>query len=229
MPQASGSVSRAISELLLSKPMILTALELGVVNYSALARLLKEEVEERIGREVSDTSVKMAIIRFRDRLVESLTGSRREVLDVIARSSLSLIDDIGLATIRASDPLSLMSKIAEVVPRARFLQLTQGIYTFTVVADVETLERIIEATEKTLVEVVYKDQAAIVVVSPREIITTPGVIAYLTTLLAFNGINLTQIISAHTDTIFILRRDDAIRAYRVLCGAINTARGTSKT
>ncbi|RLE83723.1 MAG: hypothetical protein DRJ67_11730, partial [Thermoprotei archaeon] len=68
MPQTPGSVSRAISEILLSKPVILAALELGVVNYSALARLLKEEVEERLGRRVSDTSVKMAIIRFRDKL-----------------------------------------------------------------------------------------------------------------------------------------------------------------
>jgi len=228
MPQTPGSVSRAISEILLSKPVILAALELGVVNYSALARLLKEEVEERLGRRVSDTSVKMAIIRFRDKLAESLAGSKGEVLEVIARSSLSLIDDIGLATVRASDPLSLVSKIAKVVPRARFLQLTQGIYTFTIVADMETLERVIEAAGRTLVEAVYRDQAAIVVISPREIITTPGVVAYLTTLLAFNGVNLTQIISAHTDTVFIVQRDDAVKAYRVLCGAINAARYSGK-
>lgn len=228
MPQAVGSVNRAVSDLLLMKPIVLAALELGIVNYSALARLLKGEVEESLGREVSDTSIKMAIIRFRDRLAESMAGSGREVLYVIARSSLSLIDDIGLATVRASDPLSLMSKIAEVVPRSRFLQLTQGVYTFTIVADMETFERLIGAAEKMLVEVVYRDQAAIVVVSPREIITTPGVIAYLTTLLAFNGINLTQVISAHTDTIFVLRREDSLKAYRVLCEAINAARRAGK-
>jgi hypothetical protein len=48
--------------------------------------------------------------------------------------------------------------------------------------------------------------------------------AYLTTLLAVNGINITQVISTHTDTLFILGRQEAVEAYYLLRRAIDEAR-----
>jgi hypothetical protein len=193
---------------------------MGVVNYSALARALRGEVERRLGREVSEASVKVALIRFRERLSRSI--AEESVLRVVAESSTTLIDDVGLVTLRASDPLALAPLLSGV--RARLLQITQGVHTLTIVTDSEVLEGLLRKVDPKLVETVYRDQAAVILVSPREIITTPGVMAYLTTLLAVNGINITQVISTHTDTLFILGRQEAVEAYYLLRRAIDEAR-----
>lgn len=216
----SRGVSRAVNDLLLSKPVLLIALSMGVVNYSALARALKGEVERRLGREVSEAAVKVALIRLREQLSTSLAGER--VLKVIAESSTTLVDDVGLITIRASDPLAFAPLLSGV--KARLLQITQGVHTLTIVTDSEVLEGLLKKVAPRSVEAVYRDQAAVILVSPREIITTPGVMAYLTTLLAFNGINITQVISTHTDTLFILGRNEAIEAYSLLRSVIDEAR-----
>jgi aspartokinase len=213
-------VTRVVQELLLAKPVLLAALGMGVVNYSALARALRGEVERRLGREVSEASVKVALIRFRERLSRSI--AEESVLRVVAESSTTLIDDVGLVTLRASDPLALAPLLSGV--RARLLQITQGVHTLTIVTDSEVLEGLLRKVDPKLVEAVYKDQAAVILVSPREIITTPGVMAYLTTLLAVNGINITQVISTHTDTLFILGRQEAVEAYYLLRRAIDEAR-----
>jgi len=213
-------VTRAVQELLLAKPVLLAALGMGVVNYSALARALRGEVERRLGREVSEASVKVALIRFRERLSRSI--AEESVLRVVAESSTTLIDDVGLVTLRAGDPLALAPLLSGV--RARLLQITQGVHTLTIVTDSEVLEGLLRKVDPKLVEAVYRDQAAVILVSPREIITTPGVMAYLTTLLAVNGINITQVISTHTDTLFILGRQEAVEAYYLLRRAIDEAR-----
>ena len=218
--QESRGVSRAVHDLLLSKPVLLTALSMGVVNYSALARALKGEVERRLGREVSEAAVKVALIRLREQLSTSLAGE--SVLKVVAESATTLVDDVGLVTVRASDPLALASLLSGV--RARLLQITQGVNTLTIVTDSEVLEGLLRKVNPRTVEAVYKEQAAVILVSPREIITTPGVMAYLTTLLALNGINITQVISTHTDTLFILGRNEAIEAYSLLRSVIDDAR-----
>ena len=59
-------------------------------------------------------------------------------------------------------------------------------------------------------------QSAIILISPEENIRTPGFIYLLTSVLSYNGINITQIISCHKDTVFVFERKDAIRAYDVL-------------
>jgi len=213
-------VARAVQELLLSKPALLAALSMGVVNYSALARSLKGEVERRLGREVSEAAVKVALIRFREHLSRSIAGE--SVVKIVAESSTSLVDDVGLLTVRAGDPVALAPLLSGV--RARLLQITQGVHTLTVVTDTDVLEGLLRRLDPRVVEAVYRDQAAVILVSPRDIITTPGVMAYLTTLLAVNGINITQVISTHTDTLFILGRREAVEAYSLLRRAIDEAR-----
>lgn len=219
MPK-EGSVNRTVKEVVLSRPTLLEALAMGVVNYSALARALRGEVRQRLGRPVSEVSVKVALLRLREHISGALHSEG--VLRVLAASTLTLIDDVGLLTVRASTPITLSPLISGV--RARLLQMTQGIGTVTVVTDEEVIDWLCTKLDPRLVEAEIRGQAALILVSPREIITTPGVMAYLNTLLAFSGINITQVISTHTDTILILEREKVVEAYLLLKSAIAEAK-----
>ena len=56
----------------------------------------------------------------------------------------------------------------------------------------------------------------IVIHSPEELEATPGVVAFLTTLLAEQNVNIIEFISCWTETIIVVEKKDSLKAYEVL-------------
>nr|HQA22026.1 ACT domain-containing protein [Methanomassiliicoccaceae archaeon] len=57
----------------------------------------------------------------------------------------------------------------------------------------------------------------------ERITETSGVYAYLANNLADGGINVVESVSVFTDTIFIVKEDDMMRAYTILSRCIESA------
>jgi len=53
-------------------------------------------------------------------------------------------------------------------------------------------------------------------INPPRIMTTLGIVAYITSLLAFNGINIAQVISRYTNTVLVLNEKDSYKAFYIL-------------
>lgn len=217
------NISNIVREYVSSRPYLLEALSRKIVNYSALARLIVSELN--LGKE-NIPAVKMALRRFAEKLEEkSFTEDR--VREIIASSSLQLINDIVVCTICGVQGSSVLTK--EVfLKKTGFLQVTQSSRHMTIMMDKDLYNSIRSLIEKTLAKIgdveVLENQTAILITSPREIIKTPGVIAYILSALASQGINITQFISCHTDTILIVDRREALKAYTVLEKLILNAR-----
>ncbi|MGC9012748.1 ACT domain-containing protein, partial [Thermogladius sp.] len=64
-------------------------------------------------------------------------------------------------------------------------------------------------------------------VSPVENVYTPGLIAYVTSLLAQAGINIVQITSSYSETMMVVSPEDTVKASNVLNDAISRARKKS--
>ena len=133
----------------------------------------------------------------------------------MAGTVIELQTDLRVITAEKTAVLSSIRHISSHAETARFFQLTQGVGTFTLVISREEADAIIEILTPHIVESI-SDQTAIVLISPQEIITTPGVISYITGALSSMGINITQVISCHKDTIYVLDRENAPAAYRLL-------------
>lgn len=217
------NISNIVREYVSSRPYLLEALSRKIVNYSALARLIVSELN--LGKE-NIPAVKMALRRFAEKLEEKSFAEDR-VREIIASSSLQLINDIVVCTICGVQGSSVLTK--EVfLKKTGFLQVTQSSRHMTIMMDKYLYNSIRSLIEKTLAKIgdveVLENQTAILITSPREIIKTPGVIAYILSALASQGINITQFISCHTDTILIVDRREALKAYTVLEKLILNAR-----
>jgi len=219
-----GNVSRAVREALLLRPCMLEAVRYGVVNFSALARFLKGDIEENLGREVNVSSIKMALVRLSREEAQQRAVIEKKLTNVVAGSSITLVDDVVVITLWEKEALKYMSKFFEKAEKARFFQMTQGVGHVTLMLDAATCKELLEEVPRESIEAILKDQTAIIMTSPREIVDTPGVISYITTLLSSKGINITQIISCHTDSIFVVSKKDSIQAYLTLTELINKFR-----
>jgi hypothetical protein len=87
------------------------------------------------------------------------------------------------------------------------------------------LEELLRNVGRDDVVEILEDQAAVILVSPRDIVETPGVVALIASTLYENDINVTQIVSCYNDTIVLVDAMKAWEAYRVLETLIKSMRG----
>ena len=60
----------------------------------------------------------------------------------------------------------------------------------------------------------------IVIHSPEELEATPGVIAFLTTLLSEQNVNVIEFISCWTETIIVVEKKDSLKTYEALSNVV---------
>ena len=217
------SISNAVTEVVSGDPVIQQCMARGFTNYSKLARSIQPLVSQLLGREVSVDSVKMALIRYSSRISRE-AQVRREVLEVLAKSSVEVRTDIVIITLRLHALSYVVDFLSKVMAEARFAAVMQSVKTITVVLDSETASKCLPMLKSEDIVDIQRDQAAIVIVSPIEIISTPGVLAYIANVLAQNHVNITHIESCYTDTIIIVARNDLEKAFTVIMKHIDSAR-----
>ncbi|MBU7031446.1 MAG: ACT domain-containing protein [Theionarchaea archaeon] len=214
MSKSRSSIAKIVKDMVYTHPAIKECLTLDVINHSALAALVLEELKGK-GITASTGAVKMALIRTGEELKLKKASLERKINPVVAGTVIELQTDLRVITAEKAAVLSSIRHISKFAETARFFQLTQGVGTFTIVISREEAELIVQTLTPHIVESI-PNQTAIVLISPHEIIETPGVVSYITGALSSMGINITQVISCHKDTIYVLDREEAPAAYRLL-------------
>ncbi|MFP3951437.1 MAG: hypothetical protein ACLFVP_04775 [Candidatus Bathyarchaeia archaeon] len=175
------------------RPSILDALKMDIVNYSALARILQDEIGEG-----SVEAVKAAIIRVSDELSDESNLREEKVLSILRESKVRLQDKIAV----------LISPRRLEIPHIISASLTDSI---VYVVDQTLLKESIQDDVQ-----VTKNLVALILLSPEKVEDTPGFVAFVTQLLASRNINIVEFISSSTNTIIILDGKDALPAFSLL-------------
>lgn len=214
------TIPNAVEEVIKMKPFLENALVEGLVNLSALARKLKPEIEKKVGKEVNDSAVIMALNRLVPRLeLMSVMKFKRVVEnigDIIVRSNLT---DITYANSH-----TLFEKQAHLLDKVRnmkdvFCTFSQGIYETTLV---------VSSSIADLVKDIFKDEkliaqsdslSSITVKLPTENTVCPGVYYYIFKELAWDNINITEVISTTNEFTVVISDHDIHRAFTILMEA----------
>ena len=187
------SVAQRVRETIQTRPSLLDALNLKIVNYSALARILQDELEEG-----SLEAVKAAIIRVSEE-ISTDRGLRKEaVRDILKASKVRLQDKIGV----------VISPIDLDIPHIVKAHLTDQ---YVYVVD----QTIIDEPLPEQVQF-QKNLVALILLSPADVEDTPGFVAFITQQLASRNINIVEFISCSTNTIIILDGRQALDAFSLL-------------
>jgi len=182
--------------------------------------MLKPKVEEALGRKIKlesvITSVKRTKADYRSRW--------GNVTKIIAESVINLRTDVAKISIeKTKRNLERARKISANFPE-EFLQVLESISAITLIFDQKLFDNVYSIFLEGDILDESQNLAAIVVQSPREIISTPGcVIAFYNTI-SRRHINIEETISCFTDTILVLRMEDIGKAFTALTDMISEAR-----
>ena len=211
------SVAEATRRVIQVHPSILDSIKQGVINFSALAELIRPNVLRLANRKsVQIDAIKMALMRYAEELKDIQKLIEQNISKILAKSVLELKNDVTVLTVHHYALLNKFNEITKFIEGSRFFQIIQGTKTFTIAAHQNLLPALIDLVEEKNIVSTNKNQSALILISPPEIIEVPGLVAYVTHLFASYNINITQFMSCHLDTIFIVRREDSIDAYKLL-------------
>ncbi len=187
------SVAQLVRDTIQTRPSLLDALNMKIVNYSALARILQAELGEG-----SLEAVKAAIIRVADEISTDRSLREEAVRGILKNSRVRLQDKIGV----------VISPIKLDIPHIVTAHLTDQ---FVYIVD----QTIINDPLPEQVQF-QKNLVALILLSPEVVEETPGFVAFVTQLLASRNINIVEFISCSTNTIIILDGTQALQAFSLL-------------
>jgi len=210
------TIAEALSGIVRRSPYLEEALGLGLLNHSALARHLKKDVEREVMKKVKDGALIVALNRlaqtFRARDGRP-RGLFRKAPDLIVRLNLFEV------TYTNSDSLAQRQRklLESLSPRTPFFAtFTRGINETTTVASRELRERVISAFKGEKLISQIGGLASVTVMLPKGTALIPGVYSYILKALAWEGINVVEVVSTLNEFTIILEDKKIDSAFGVI-------------
>ena len=191
------TTAQNVRSYLRNKPYLLEALEKGIVNLSELSRQIQEELKTG-----NTSAVKAALRRFSEELQRHKQKREEKVLQVLKRSSMAVYDRKSVV---------ITNREIDVKNALKVDLLNKHVY---------LLDRS-DLPERISTLVKHENCTMIVVHSPEELEATPGVVAFLATLLAEQNVNIIEFISCWTETSMVVEKKDSLKAYEVLSNMVS--------
>jgi aspartokinase len=190
------TTAQNVRNYLRNKPYLLEALEKGIVNLSELSRQIRVELKTD-----NITATKAALRRYAEELQKHKQKREEKVLQLLNRSGIAVFD-------RKS-----------VIITAKEIANSNGMRVDLPGKFVYLLDRA-DLPERISTLVKHDNCTMIVVNSPEELEATVGVVAFLTTLLAEQNVNIIEFISCWTETVIVVEKKDSLKAYEALTNII---------
>lgn len=214
------TIPNAVEEVIKKKPFLEGALVEGLVNLSALARKLKPEIEKQVGKEVNDSAVIMALNRLVPRLELMSAMKFKKIVenigDIIVRSNLSDYTFLNSPTLYERQAV-LLDRVHSM--KDIFCTFSQGIYETTIVVS-DSLGSVVDevfASEERIASTF--NLSSITVKLPVENAICPGVYYYIFKELAWDNINIAEVISTTNEFTVVISDRDIHRAFSILMDA----------
>ena len=209
------SISKIVQNLIENDLPIQDALARGYGNYSAIARILKPRIEEIYGRKVDLAGVITAVKRARVTYTP-----KTEYQKIVAESRITLRTDVAKISIeKTRRSLEKARLISADFPEA-FFQVLEGASTLTLITDEGIFDEVKSIFKKEEILREKRNLAALIVQSPHEIVDTPGCIVAFYNPISRAHINIEETVSCFTETIIVLRMEDAAKAFSILSDLI---------
>jgi aspartokinase len=211
------TISEAVNEIVSRKPFLEEALASGLINLSSLAREIQPEVQEKLEKDAKLGAIIMALKRLKPSINFQINLRVKKVIkqlgDIIVRSRLNDYTYKNSETLTRNQA-TLFKEISE--DKEIFYTVTQGVYetTFILSDTVEAKMSRIFHNE----ELIYKfsNLSSITIKLPEENTNVFGVYYHILKKLAYQGINILEIISTTHEFTVIVNDDDVDAAFSVL-------------
>ncbi|OGK12862.1 hypothetical protein A3A93_05075 [Candidatus Roizmanbacteria bacterium RIFCSPLOWO2_01_FULL_38_12] len=209
------TVPSAVADILNETPYIEELLSRNIINLSSLARDIRPKVEKLTMKDVQIGSIIMALKRQTENL--NVKKKFEKVFkispDLIVRSNLFEITFVNSDT-QTKKHRELLEYAN--VDQSTFLTVTHGIFETTIIANAKLKDKILQLYKDEKIVAILENVSSITVNFPKDIIDIPGVYYILLKVLAWEGIDIAEIVSTYSECTVILKNTYVDRAFSLI-------------
>jgi len=194
-------------------PSVKDCLKKGLINYSSLTRNLCKDLDLDLKKNFD--AILIACRRYH-RKISKETVLENKIIKILADSKLEVKNKIVVVLVEKDIYYGHIIELQkEIKKKSELFHIIEGSNTITIVTSHEFLV-IVKKLFKNKIIKVTENLAEVTLKSSEDLEGTPGVIAYLSTLLAENSINIIETMSTWTDTLFVISEKDIAKVMGLL-------------
>lgn len=218
------SITEAVREIVSSDLSFQDSLQRDYCNISALARIIKPQIDHMLSKDTSIESVVTALKRSR----YDYDVAQKPIASILAASTITVNTDV--AKISAKKSKKTIEKVAKAMVQSvgNFISISESIMSITLVFEDLLLQDIKVMFAYDDILEIEDSLAAIIVHSPEDIIKTPGCAIAFYNQLARRHINIEDTVSCYTDTIVLVKMEQVGKAFNALTDLISNSRKMAK-
>lgn len=211
------TVAQSVEEIIKKKPFLESALAQGLINMTSLAKDILPTVKEDLRKEINQGAIVMAIKRLAPTLEFQINHKVKGVLnnlgDITVRSKLAdytfLVSDTLI-----KNQLTFLELVGS--HSDLYYAVSRGVYETTIVISDRFQEE---------VESIFKDEiviskkiglSSLTIKLPEENTKVAGIYYYIFRDLAWDGINIQEVISTTNEFTIIVDDDQVEKAFKLL-------------
>ncbi|MFH0973921.1 MAG: ACT domain-containing protein [Candidatus Micrarchaeota archaeon] len=186
-------------------PSVRDCLKNGVINYSKLSRRIARELG--IGKKTSLEAILIACRRTADKLAKDETAEEK-VVAILKKSELEIKNKMVAFILDRRVYAEALADVEKKIRRTGdVFYAIEGKSAFTVIVSERHSEEVKRVFERETIKTT-RGLAMVTIKSPEDLENTPGVVAFIYSLLGEHGINVVETMSCWTDTIILVAEKD---------------------
>jgi len=204
------NITKAAEGYITRHPSIKDALREGLINYSALSRKICKDNEIR-----NFDAVLVACRRF-CRKLKAGRSAERDILEILEKGKIEAKNKITVAVINKEAELDSLIELEKRIKRKGESIHIVECGGDTVIITSDEFHELVSRMFKGHITRIKKGLVEVVIKSPAEIETTPGVVSTISTLFFENDVNIVEIASCWTDTIIVIEEKDTAKVMELM-------------
>src|SRR3989338_7995153 len=209
------TVSHIVKKIVSEQAFVEEALGNGIISIVNLAEQMLPKIEQELGKKIKQAAIVMALRRHADEISEHRKKTRKfdYAGEILMKTNICDVNFVKSHTLMAK--LKTIHNLVN-FERGDTLNVIIGNNEVSIVTNEKYMEKLIKflSGEKIL----NKEQGLValtIIFASDDFVHTPGVIFNAVRKLAWENINIYEIVSTMTELTFILSKKDSMKAYNV--------------
>ena len=209
------TISHIVNKLVNERIYLHEAMSKKIASYGSVAKQLKPEIEKEIGKPAEHTAIVTALRRYGEKIQTRANGISFSTEYSEVNLKTNIMDINVLKTPELFDKLKRFYDIIN-FERGDILHVIYGRTHVAIVTNERYKEKMLNLLQNQKVKKLEEDLVALTFIVGKKRIDKPGVLFKMTRSLAWENINIIEIISVDMEVTFIVEKKDAVKAYNSL-------------
>src|SRR3989344_2055160 len=210
------TVSHIVKKIVSQQPFVEEALGKNIISIANLAEHILPEIEKELGKKIKQAAVVMALRRFSEEISEHRNKSKSfdYTGEILMKTNIA-----DFTFVKSPSLLAKLKTIHNLVnfERGDTLNIILGNNEVSIITNEKHIQKLTQFLSGEKIINREKELVSLTIIFTKDDFThTPGIIFNAVRKLAWDNINIYEIVSTMTELTFILHKKDSMKAYEVL-------------